>query len=223
MAFCTHCGTEIIKGAKFCPRCGASISTLKKDIQPDKNKDAAYKETMHKRVSKSLKDNLKSSIGEQPSAGAEAKKFVENEAKKIIEDGFSKTNNNASKSSTSIADKANKEVVTETSTNNQKWILFYIIINIILVLFNSGSDEITGILIFSVIIGVIYFFRKKKEKPFNIIAKIVLVLQAILAFSYIMQLIQFVGADVLFIIIIVCLVLLIVINIKFIISGNKKS
>ncbi|MEX1383137.1 zinc-ribbon domain-containing protein [Lutibacter sp.] len=223
MAFCTQCGTEIIKGAKFCTGCGASISTLKEDIEPDKNKDAAYKDTMHKRVSKSLKDSLKSSVEEPRSAGTEAKKFVENEAKKIIEDGFSKTNNNAPKPTQEITNKATNKTTSKTSTKGQKWILFYIIINILLVLFNSGSDEITGVIIFSVIVGVIYFFRKKKEKPFNIIAKIVLVLQAILAFSYIIQLIQFVGADVLFIIVIICLVLLIIINVKLIVSGNKKS
>jgi hypothetical protein len=223
MAFCTNCGTEIIKDAKFCPGCGVNISTMRNDIKSDKSNDIAYKETMHKRVSKSLKDNLDSSKVEQRLAGTGAKKFEENEAKKIIEDRFSKSNNNVTKSSLEITKKATNKTVKETSAKSQKWILFYIIINILLSFFNSGSDEITGILIFSVIVGVIYFIRKNKEKPFNIIAKIVLVLQAILAFSYIMQLIQYIGADAFYMIVIVCLVLLIFINVKLIFSGNKKS
>ena len=223
MAFCTHCGTEIIKGAKFCPACGANISIIKIDSESDTKKDATYKEKMHKRVSKSLKDNLKSSLEERPSAGTEAKKFIENENKKIIEEGFTKSNSNTFKSSASIEDKENNQATSDTSTKSQKWMLFYIIVNILFVLFNSGSEEITGILIFSVIVGVIYFIRKKKKKPINIIEKIVLVLQAILAFSIIMQLIEFIGSDVFYLIIILCLVLLIIINAKLIISGNKKS
>lgn len=220
MAFCTHCGAQLIPDAKFCPSCGASISALKKDNEPNTKKDVNYKETMHKRVSKSLKDNLKSTI-EERSVETEAKKFVENKAKKIIEDDFSKANTNASKSTPKIADNSSNQTPRATATKNQKWILFYIIINILLILFNSGSDETSGILIFSVIVGVIYIFRRKKEKPFNIIAKIVLVLQAILAFSYIMQLFEFIS--VVTIIIVICLLLLIVVDIKLIISGNKKN
>jgi uncharacterized membrane protein len=26
MAFCTHCGSEVVEGASFCPKCGASLS-----------------------------------------------------------------------------------------------------------------------------------------------------------------------------------------------------
>jgi hypothetical protein len=220
MSFCTDCGAKLIQNAKFCSSCGASISIIKKRTEGDKDKRSAYKEIMHKRSGKSLEDNLKSSIGDK------AKEFLEDKAKEIIEEGFSKSNNNASKSSqssASIADKITNEAAKGTSAKSNKWILFYIVVNILFVLFNSGSEEITGILIFSVIVGIIYFIRKKKEKPINIIAKIVLVLQAILAFSIIMQLIEFIGSDVLYLIIIVCLVLLIFINVKLIISVNKKS
>ncbi|WP_111706595.1 zinc ribbon domain-containing protein [Lutibacter citreus] len=213
MAYCTNCGTDNKNNSKFCPNCGMEIT-----VDSDKNKRRPPpKRKMQKGVVKSLEDSVKNTIGNK------AKAFVGDEAKNIIEEGFSKSNNNASKSQIDIENEGRNLEKTGRSTKGQKWMLFYIVVNVLLVLFNSGSNEITGILIFSAIVGAIYFFRKKKEKPFNIIAKIVLVLQAILAFSYLMQLIEFIGSDVFYLIVIVCLVLLIIINVKLIISGNKKS
>jgi len=97
-----------------------------------------------------------------------------------------------------IAQKIPKEkhVNAENATNHQhvtqkepikKWLLVYVAVNILFVLFNSGSEEITGILIFSVLIFLIYFLRKKRTKPFNIVLKILLALQMILAVSAIMM------------------------------------
>ena len=103
----------------------------------------------------------------------------------------------------------------------KKWLLVYVVVNILFVLFNSGSEEITGILIFSVLIFLIYFLRKKKANPFNIVLKIILGLQMILAVSAIMMRIEYVTSSAYSMIVFACLALLILVDIKLIFNGNK--
>lgn len=103
----------------------------------------------------------------------------------------------------------------------KKWLLVYIVVNILFVLFNHGSEEITGILIFSVAIFLIYFIRRKKEKPFNIISKVLLGLQSILAVSAIMIRIEYVTSSAYSMIVVACLALLILVDIKLIFNRNK--
>lgn len=79
----------------------------------------------------------------------------------------------------------------EELTGNNKFFtnLFpiYIFLNIPLFYLNNGYEEISGILIFSAIVLIGYYVRRNKEKPFNILIKIVLVLQLVLVFSTIMM------------------------------------
>lgn len=122
-------------------------------------------------------------------------------------------------------DHANAENATSHQhvTQNEprkKWLFVYVVVNILFVLFNSGSEEITGILIFSVLIFLIYFIRKK-EKPFNIVLKILLGLQMILAVSAIMMRIEYVTSSAYSLIVVACLGLLVFVDIKLIFNGNK--
>ena len=103
----------------------------------------------------------------------------------------------------------------------KKWLLVYVVVNILFVLFNSGSEEITGILIFSVLIFLIYFIRKKKAKPFNSVLKILLGLQMILAVSAIMMRLEYVTSSAYSLIVVACLGLLVFVAIKLIFNGNK--
>lgn len=113
--------------------------------------------------------------------------------------------------------------ITQIAENqsSKNWLLIYIVVNILFVLFNAGSEEITGILIFSVIIVLIYFIRRKKDKPFNIVLKILLILQSILAFSTIMAGLEYVTSSTYSLIVFACLALLIIVDIKLILNGNK--
>lgn len=104
---------------------------------------------------------------------------------------------------------------------SKKWLLVYIVVNILFVLFNHGSEEITGILIFSAAIFLIYFIRRKKDKPFNIVLKTLLVLQSILAFSTIMVGLEYITSSAYSMIVFACLALLILVDIKLIFNGNK--
>ncbi len=131
-----------------------------------------------------------------------------------------------------LSQKTLKENLTsaENVTGNQqvaqkeprkKWLFVYVVVNILFVIFYSGSEEIKGILIFSVLIFFIYSIRKKKAKPFNIFLKILLGLQIILAVSTIMIQLEYIMWSIYSLIVLSCLGLLVFVDIKLIFNGNK--
>ena len=216
MAFCTHCGAQLIQNAKFCPSCGAIISISKKKNKKDTDKSSAYDEIMHKRVSNSLKDKVKSTFEDKTQG------FIKEKAQEIIEENISKPKaspkSSVSKQSTSIDD-SNKE----TSKKVNKWMLYYILFNIPLYFINTGDDEILGVLILSTVVLVgyaIYSFQKKKEKPYNAALKFILLIQGLLAVSYIMQGLEYIGSGS-SLVAIISLALLVFLNIRIIFRRNK--
>jgi len=213
MAFCTHCGSQLILNAKFCPSCGGNISMSNKT--PKKDSHSAYHEIMHKRVPKSIKDKVKNSITEK------TKDFVKEKTQEFVEESFSNSNNNE------ISTETNQNTPTtdldkERSKKVKRWMLFYILFNIPLFLINNGDDEVTGVLIFSaaVLVGyLIYALQKKKEKPYALGLKIVLVLQSLLAISGIMSYLD--GSNESALVAVISFALLVFLNVKIIFRRNK--
>jgi uncharacterized membrane protein YvbJ len=82
--------------------------------------------------------------------------------------------------------------VSNTKSFN-KWTWIYILINILLVILGSQSDDVMGVLIFSVLILVIVFFRRKSEKPYNWLVKIIQVIQCVLLFALIAESIEYIS------------------------------
>ena len=74
-----------------------------------------------------------------------------------------------------------------------KWTWIYIIMNALLLILGSKSEEVVGVLIFSVIILAIVFFRRKKEKPYNWLVKIILVVQLIFLVALIAESIEYIS------------------------------
>jgi predicted amidophosphoribosyltransferase len=154
---------------------------------------------------------------------------LEQEAKFCTNCGARQKNTSTKKDTAREIPKEDHSIVENDLSNPQvakneprkKWLLVYIVVNILFVLFNGGSEEITGILIFSVIIFLMYSIRRKKDKPFNIALKILLVLQSILAFSILMAGLEYLTSSAYSLIVFACLALLIVVDIKLILNGNK--
>ena len=209
MAFCTHCGSQLIPNAKFCPSCGGNISMSNK--KPKKDSHSAYHEIMHKRVPKSIKDKVKNSITEK------TKDFVKEKTQEFVEESFSNSNDNEISAATN-QNTLTTDLDKERSKKVKRWMLFYILFNIPLYFINTGDDEVTGVLIFSaaVLVGyLIYALQKKKEKPYHISLKIVLILQSLLAVSGIMSYLEY-GTDSSALVAVLSLALLVILNIKII-------
>lgn len=155
MKYCTNCGHELIDNPKFCPSCG-----FKNEIIEDNDKPK-----MHKRESKSLKDN----IIEQ--GKRKAKDFVEDQIKQVSQ------NNQSDTFEQPAYDNSN----TDTSKQNTKlglWTMVYFIVNILLS-FAPPSDEKIGLLFFSVVVLLLALLRRNKVKPYNALVKIIIGIQVI--------------------------------------------
>lgn len=215
MSFCTDCGAKLIQNAKFCPSCGASILTTSKRTESHEDKRSAYKEIMHKRVPRSLKDKVTNTIEEK------TQDFIKEKAQEFVEESFSNSNDNeisAAKNQNTTTTDLDKE----RSKKVKRWMLFYILFNIPLYFINTGDNEVTGVLIFSaaVLVGyLIYALQKKKEKPYTIVLKIVLLLQSLLAVSGIMSYLD--GSNESALVAVISLALLVILNIRIIFRRNK--
>jgi len=102
--------------------------------------------------------------------------------------------------------------------------IFYILLNIPLYYLNSGTDEILGILIFSIIVlwdFFVFILNKQKKKPFNIITKIVLVLQMLLAISAFMNNYELFFSNIYSASAVITFALLSIVNVMLILKGNK--
>ncbi|MBP9600262.1 MAG: zinc ribbon domain-containing protein [Lutibacter sp.] len=187
MKYCTHCGTELTGNTKFCTSCGTKTEMSNGKIE---------KPLMYKGESKSLKDkamdfgkkSLQNDFGKQVQDGAT------NYVKSRLEESFSSntlkenpTINNISETQT-----PENQTISKGKTIN-KWTWIYIIMNALLLILGSKSEEVVGVLIFSVIILAIVFFRRKKEKPYNWLVKIILVVQLIFLVALIAESIEYIS------------------------------
>lgn len=214
MSFCTDCGSKLIQNAKFCPSCGANISVpIKKESNKEKN--SAYDEIMHKRVRKSIKDKVQNSVKEK------TEEFVKEKTQKFVEEKFSNSKTPPKPTATSQSTPTT-DLDKERSKKVKRWMLFYILFNIPLYFINTGDDEVTGVLIFSaaVLVGyLIYALQKKKEKPYKISLKIVLVLQSLLAVSGIMSYLD--GSNESALVAVISFALLVILNIRIVFRKNE--
>ena len=166
MAFCTECGSKIEETTKFCPNCGAKI------IGITSNKVSGNLEKgVVKGLKKEISNNFKKQQSKNPSIKNDANSSVENESEILSEE----------------IKEQSKEI---KNSGAKKHILLYLIANILLFIFSANSDETTGVIFYSVIIFIIYFVRRNKEKPINWLLKILLALQFILIISFLITVAQ---------------------------------
>jgi len=204
MPYCSNCGASLNNEIKFCPNCGAKIGAniTKKTGKPVKKK-------MEKGVVKSLQKETSNYVKSKIKETVLPKTPNENLA----------TNNNAQIKNIETEDKN----VIKNKKTPKNLILFYVLLNILLFSFGQGSDEISGLKFFSVIILIIYFIRHKKEKPFNWLLKIILGLQAILLLSIFMTQSEYLFANFFSFLITLSLLGLFIIILVILFKGNKTQ
>lgn len=173
MAYCTNCGHQISDTTKFCPNCGVNVNTV------TQNKEDAVppppKRSVQKGVVKSLKNQTSN--------------YLKKKTKETVKPNLSKKDQTRKE----FSEPTNEIESTEKKDNKiaTKWMIYYFIITIILTSLYGSYEEVQGISIFSIIIIITYFFRRNKDKPFNIVLKIFLVLQVLLVFSTLMTNLQY--------------------------------
>lgn len=210
MKYCTNCGNELKGTAKFCSSCGTKIKISNKKVE---------KPLMYKRESKSLKEKAKD-FGKQ-TAQKNIEKSIQNQAtknvKSKIEESISTNIQKEKHTKNTVSQTQNTDNILLTEKKGiNKWTWIYIIINALLVILGSQSDEVMGVLIFSIVIIAIVFFRRKKEKPYNWFVKIIQVIQMVLLFALIAESIEYISVFTL------VFIGLLVINIILLFKGNNS-
>lgn len=222
MAFCTNCGAQLIQNTKFCPSCGANIiSTNKTENSLDEHSNTD--DSTRKKVPKPIRGRKNNILKEKAQNFVKEKTqdFIKEKAQDFVEKSTS--NSNVPPKSSATNQNIAKNETGDVMKKVRKWMLYYILVNIPLYFINTGDDEILGVLIFSVavIVGfVIFSLQKKKEKPYTIVLKIVLLLQGLLAVSGIMQRLEFLDNGI-SLVAVISLALLVFLNIKIILRRNK--
>jgi hypothetical protein len=178
MSYCNKCGTKIPNNSKFCPNCGNKTASNPKK----RNRGSAPKREMQKGVVKSLQDNASQSF------------------KKKIKDDFFSDDHRAIEEKLSRLkeqqvnvedDFTNEEPVKSKPTRSKaykiKLLLIYIILNVVLYLFSYFNEMIVGYMFYSIIIFIVTLIRIGKEKTFNWVLKLLLLLQIIMGLAVILM------------------------------------
>jgi len=207
MQYCTHCGSVLNEGTIFCSGCGKKVNLPSGDgKKPSKKKSDSIK--MDKGVVKSLKN--------------EASNFMKSKIKKTITLN-SNTSRPSKKLQTShkVSQTKSQTEISKKPKYAKKLMIYYFLLNIPLYFINTGDDEIIGVLFFSAILLISYLIRMKKEKPFNIILKIIMGLQLLLMFATVMINLESLGTSISSVIAVITLLFLIFITGKLLFKGNK--
>jgi len=204
MPYCTNCGTNNPQGSIFCPTCGTKIfiNTSTKHL-------TEYKEKMYKNTVMSLKN--------------EGKNFGEQKVKEALNSVLNKksTFSEPTQSVTEIF-KPERKMEHSTSENLSNsggftiWTWVYVVINALLIYLGYRIDTILGALLFSIVILLLAFLRRKNSKPYNWLVKFVLLLQLAYLILVLPEGILYLGWNTLL------LILLFITNVMLVFKGNKK-
>ena len=181
MSFCSNCGHLLIAQDKFCTSCGSKLFG-----EVSKHHLSEYQEKMYKNVVISLKkegQNFATSKAKEAFSTFTKNQFKSIEHPQAISEVFKpeKRSGNQVKPNVSTASKLNK------------WTWIYLILNGLLVYLGHQSDQVIGVLIFSVLILGIVFFRRKTEKPYNWLVKILLIIQLVFLVALVAEGIEYIS------------------------------
>jgi DNA-directed RNA polymerase subunit RPC12/RpoP len=203
MSFCSNCGKELALQIKFCPSCGTKIIATEA-----KQYLKGYQEKMYKNTAISLQRT--------------ATKIVQNATKESFST-VAKNIKNALDSSQSTSEifkpkpaNTTKATTQKTAQLNSTWTWIYLILNGLLVYIGHQSDEAIGVLLFSVLILLLVFFRRNAAKPYNWFVKIILVIQLIFLIALIADGLEYVAITTLL------YMAILFANFMLIIKGNKS-
>lgn len=173
MAYCTNCGQPLLGNAKFCSGCGSKV--LSEQIQ---TYATAYKEKMYKGVEQQLKSSLRSY----------AESILRKNISQLAEKGMSAVSETPpiEKKSIPVSEPlpvSEPVIEYEESRGVTIWTWLYLIVSVIIAVRGYLSNEVIGILFCSIIVLLLVFARRKKAKPYNWFAKILIVIQMVVVAS----------------------------------------
>jgi len=204
MPYCKHCGQTLMPNDKFCTSCGTKVSA--KSHSEFKNE---YAQKMYKNVVQSLEKQGKSYVEKQ----------IKNQIDKVLPKAgnFSESTQQISevfKPTSTHKPTQNNNAVSQGGVDIWTWV--YVAINAILLYLGYKSDEVIGVMLFSIIILLLVFLRRDKPKPYNWLVKILLILQALLLLAFAMEKIAYINS------IIMLMLGMILVNLRLIFKGNKS-
>lgn len=215
MAYCTNCGQPLLRNAKFCSGCGSKV--LSEQIQ---TYATAYKEKMYKGVEQQLKSSLRSY----------AESTLRKNISQLAEKGISAVSETPpiEKKSIPVSEPppvSQQSPVTEPVIEYEEgrgvtiWTWLYLIVSVIIAVRGYLSNEVIGILFCSIIALLLVFARRKKAKPYNWLAKLLIVIQMVVVASILYRHVMgqyFTFTSLIF-------AALLYINFSLLFKGNKQS
>lgn len=204
MPYCKHCGQILMPNDKFCTSCGTKVSS-----QNPKNYKNEYAQKMYKNVVQSLEKQGKS--------------YVEKQIKNQI-DKFVPKPGNFTESTQQISEVFKPSKTQKPSQNTETilkggidiWTWVYVGINALMLYLGYRSDEVIGVMLFSIVILLLVFLRRENPKPYNWLVKIILIIQSILLLAFAMEKIEY------FNLIVLLMLFLFFVNLRLIFKGNKS-
>lgn len=215
MAYCSNCGTMLSNEVNFCFNCGAKV--LKAAIEQKKTYRKEYAQKMYKNTVQTLENK--------------SKRFIQNRVQESISKAMPKPATPDIAPPPLIKDTASVSPPPPPVSSVEKkkrggvdaWTWIYMIISLIIFFAIPYDQLIRSALVLSAVILLIVFIRIKKEKPYNWLAKLVLIIQT-LAFTiiFIDHAGYFYPAPY-YIFNIASVILMILIDLRLLFKGNKKT
>ena len=223
MSFCTNCGITVTENAKFCPSCGTNVLVAKRDNN-SLDKQSEDNDIARKKVPTPVRGRANNLFKEktQDFVTGKAQSFVENKAKEAV---LSYTNRKVEATeNTSPISEVIKPATTSNNVSKQPvsstkklniWTWIYLAFNLFLMYVGYRSDEVIGVMLFTIVILLFVFLRRNKPKPYNWVVKIILILQAVVLLVFAIEGFEY------FSIITLLMVVLFLVNLRLIFKGNK--
>jgi len=204
MPYCKHCGQTLMPNDKFCTSCGTKVSA--KSHSEFKNE---YAQKMYKNVVQSLEKQGKSYVEKQ----------IKNQIDKVLPKAgnFSESTQQISevfKPTSTHKPTQNNNAVSQGGVDIWTWV--YVGINAFMLYLGYRSDEVIGVMLFSIVILLFVFLRISKPKPYNWLVKILLILQGLLLLAFALEKIERPN------IMVLLMLFMFAINLRLIFKGNKS-
>lgn len=206
MSYCNNCGQSLLSNELFCHSCGTKVFA---------SSDSGYRKQYAQKMYKNAVQSLEK----------EGKSFIEKQVKQQIDKIIPKPGN-ITEGTQQLQEVLSPPKPPKPSTqNNTKpiesqggvniWTWIYLALSLFLMYVGYRSDEVIGVMLFTIVILLFVFLRRNKSKPYNWVVKIILILQAVVLLAFVIEGIEY------FSIITLLMIVLFLINLRLIFKGNK--
>ena len=193
MSYCNNCGQSLLSNELFCHSCGTKVFA---------SSDSGYRKQYAQKMYKNAVQSLEK----------EGKSFIEKQVKQQIDKIIPKPGSPPKPPKPSTQNNT-KPIESQGGVNIWTWI--YLALSLFLMYVGYRSDEVIGVMLFTIVILLFVFLRRNKPKPYNWVVKIILILQAVVLLAFVIEGIEY------FSIITLLMIVLFLINLRLIFKGNK--